>query len=430
MLQDGTPIFSLAERLFPICRSITGEGVRETLQIIAEQVPELTVHEVPTGTECFDWTVPQEWNIRDAWVIDPDGNKIIDFQEHNLHVVGYSVPVDQTLTLEQLDQHLHSLPEQPQAIPYVTSYYQPRWGFCLSHDQRQALRPGEYQVRIDSELKDGSLTYGEVVLPGESSEEVFLSTYVCHPSMGNNELSGPVVMTFLLKWLAALPQRRYTYRAVFIPETIGSIVYLSRNWQDMKEKVVAGFNISCVGDDRAYSYLPSRNEDTLADQVAKHVLEHTDANYQRYRFLDRGSDERQYCSPNIDLPVATVMRTKYGIYPEYHTSLDDLTVISPEGLFGGYTALKHCLEVLENNLRWKVTVSCEPQLGRRGLYPTLSEKGSADRTRRMMNLLAYADGKRTLLEIAEKIESPLWELLPIVEQLREHQLLEVAEASS
>lgn len=429
MLQDGTPIFSLAERLFPICRSITGDGVRETLRIIGEQVPELTVHEVPTGTECFDWTVPQEWNIRDACVIDPDGNKIIDFQQHNLHVVGYSVPVDETVSLEELDKHLHSLPDQPQAIPYVTSYYQPRWGFCLAHDQRQSLRPGDYRVLIDSDLKEGSLTYGEVVLPGESSQEVFLSTYVCHPSMGNNELSGPVVMTFLLKWLASLSHRRYTYRAVFIPETIGSIVYLSRNWQEMKERVVAGFNLSCVGDDRSYSYLPSRNENTLADQVAQHVLQHTDANYQRYRFLDRGSDERQYCSPNIDLPVATVMRTKYGVYPEYHTSLDDLTVISPEGLFGGYTALQHCLQVLENNLRVRVTVPCEPQLGRRGLYPTLSEKGSADLTRRMMNLLAYADGQRTLLEIAEKIESPMWELVPIVEQLLEHQLLEVLDSS-
>jgi aminopeptidase-like protein len=429
MLQDGTPIFSLAERLFPICRSITGNGVRETLRIIAEHVPELTVHEVPTGSQCFDWTVPEEWNIRDAWVIDPEGNKIIDFQQHNLHVVGYSVPVDKTVSLEELDQHLHSLPDQPQAIPYVTSYYQPRWGFCLTHHQRQSLQPGDYRVLIDSELKEGSLTYGEILLPGESSQEVFLSTYVCHPSMANNELSGPVVLTFLLKWLNSLPRRRYTYRAVFIPETIGSIVYLSRNWQAMKAQVIAGFNISCVGDDRAYSYLPSRTENTLADQVAQHVLQHTDENYHRYRFLDRGSDERQYCSPKIDLPVATVMRTKYGAYPEYHTSLDNLTVISPEGLFGGYTALQHCLQVLENNIRVSATVPCEPQLGRRGLYPTLSEKGSADLTRRMMDLLAYADGQRTLLEIAEKIETPMWELVPIVEQLLEHQLLEVLDSS-
>jgi len=429
MLQDGTPIFSLAERLFPICRSITGDGVRETLRIIAEHVPELTVHEVPTGSQCFDWTVPQEWNIRDAWVIDSDGNKIIDFQQHNLHVVGYSVPVDKTVSLEELDQHLHSLPDQPQAIPYVTSYYQPRWGFCLTHHQRQSLQAGDYRVLIDSELKEGNLTYGEILLPGESSQEVFLSTYVCHPSMANNELSGPVVLTFLLKWLNSLPRRRYTYRAVFVPETIGSIVYLSRNWQEMKARVIAGFNISCVGDDRAYSYLPSRTENTLADQVAQHVLQHTDENYHRYRFLDRGSDERQYCSPKIDLPVATVMRTKYGVYPEYHTSLDNLTVISPEGLFGGYTALQHCLQVLENNIRVSVMVPCEPQLGRRGLYPTLSQKGSGDRSRMMMNLLAYADGQRTLLEIAEKIESPMWELVPIVEQLVEHQLLEVLDPS-
>src|SRR5215831_4968818 len=289
----------LMTELFPICRSITGDGVRETLRIIQDHIP-LNIFEVPSGTKAFDWTVPKEWNIRDAFVLDPEGRKIIDFNESNLHVLGYSAPVAKSVTLTELQKHLHSLEEQPDAIPWVTSVYEERWGFCLAHNKRVQLKEGVYQVYIDSELKEGSLTYGEVITPGRSNKEIFISTYVCHPSMANNELSGPVVATMLAKWLASEP-RRFTYRIIFIPETIGSITYLSRNLESMKRNIVAGFNLTCVGDERAYSYLPSRKGSTLADKVALNVLRFKHPDFKEYSYLERGSDERQYCSPGVDL---------------------------------------------------------------------------------------------------------------------------------
>lgn len=422
MQEEGESIYALAEELFPICRSITGNGVRQTLNIIQRDLPEVKIYEVPSGETVFDWTVPKEWNIKDAYVIDPDGSKIIDFQRSNLHVVGYSTPINKTVSLNELQDHLYSLPEQPSAIPYITSYYQERWGFCLTHAQRESLKPGEYRVVIDSELTNGSLTYGELIIPGAQNQEVFLSTYICHPSLGNNELSGPVVTTYLAKWLLT-QKRKYTYRIIFIPETIGSIVYLSRNLDEMKSNIIAGFNVTCVGDNNGYSYLPSRQENTLADQVALHVLKNTHPDFHQYSFLDRGSDERQYCSPGVDLPVVSVMRSKYGTYPEYHTSLDDMDFISPAGLQGSYDILKRCIECIEANERLKVTVLGEPQLGKRGLYPTISTKKSGEQVRDMMNLISYADGSRSTLEIAEVINVPMWKLTPIIEKLKSESLL-------
>lgn len=429
----GESIHALARELFPICRSITGDGVRQTLRIIQRELPDLKIFEVASGVRCFDWTVPFEWNIRDAYILDPQGHKIVDFKQHNLHVVGYSIPVDQTVSLEELQQHLHSLPELPDAIPYVTSYYLERWGFCLTHRQRERLKPGNYRVRIDSALEPGHLTYGEWILPGESDREIFLSTYVCHPSMGNNELSGPTVTTYLAKWLLGLEKRRYTYRIIFIPETIGSILYVSRNLQQLKERVAAGFNVNCIGDERTYSYLPSRKGDALSDRVAQHVLRHLYPAFKRYSYLDRKSDERQYCSPGVDLPVASVMRSSYWHYPEYHTSKDDLTVITPAGLAGGFEALRLCLMCLERNETLKVSVMCEPQLGRRGLYPTLSIGGGSagevfDKVTAydILNLLAYSDGSLDLLKIADIIGKPFWDLFKIVDALKQEGILECA----
>src|SRR5208282_4581737 len=382
----GAQMHELAAELWPIPRSITGPGVRKTLEILQREMPGLTIQSVPTGTKCFDWTVPEEWSITEAFIENESGLRIVDFQKNNLHVVGYSVPVDEWLELEQLQPHLHSLPDQPNAIPYVTSYYSRRWGFCITENQRRALSPGCYRAVIRSELK-----YGEMLLRGESDEEILVSTYICHPSMANNELSGPVVTAALATWLSTLERRKYTYRILFIPETIGSIVYLSLNLQQLKSKTVAGYVVTCIGDDRSYSFLPSRGGDSLADMVAMHVLHHLAPGFRKYSFLDRGSDERQYCSPGVDLPVASVMRTKYGEFPEYHTSLDDLNFVTASGLAGGFLVYRRILECLESNCYPKATVLCEPQLGKRGLYPTLSNKNSATEVRAMINLLAYSD---------------------------------------
>jgi len=421
----GQAMHDLATRLFPICRSITGPGIRETLRILQEFIP-LQIHEVPTGTPVFDWTVPKEWTIRDAFIADSSGRRIVDFRRNNLHVVGYSTPVDRQMSLAELDEHLFSLPEQPGAIPYVTSYYKERWGFCLPHRQRLELKPDVYRVFIDSELKDGSLTYGECVFPGDTKKEIFLSTYVCHPSMANNELSGPVVAAFIGQWLQSRP-RRYTYRVVFIPETIGSLTYLSRHLEHLKKNVVAGFNISCVGDERAFSVVSSRYANTLADKIARHALASMSPDFKTYSFLDRGSDERQYCSPGVDLPLVGLCRSKYGTYPEYHTSLDDLTLVTPAGLAGGYEMVRRCLEVLETNHTYKVTCLGEPCLGKRGLYPTLSQKGSATTVRRMLDVIAYADGSNDLLSIAERIGASIWDLMPIAEQLQQADVLSVVD---
>ncbi|GLX77643.1 aminopeptidase [Thalassotalea insulae] len=423
MLDIGQEIFQLCQRLYPICRSITGNGVRETLSILKEYLPELSIHEVPTGTQCFDWQIPKEWNINDAYVIDPNGNKIISFKQSNLHVVGYSTPVNQKITLEALQPHLFSLPEQPNAIPYITSYYKEQWGFCLTESQRKELTDGIYHVYIDSNLTNGSLTYGELIIPGETSEEIFLSTYICHPSMANNELSGPAVTTFLAQWIKALSNRKYTYRIIFIPETIGSIAYLSKNLAKMKKNIVAGFNITCVGDDRAYSYLPSRKGNTLADRAAIHTLNHQVECFDRYSFLDRGSDERQYCSPGIDLPICSVMRSKYGCYPEYHTSLDNLSLISKEGLHGGYNTIKHAILAIEINEKYVTSILCEPQMGRRDLYPTTSTKSLDLEVKNMMDTITYCDGEADLLEIADQLNLPIWDVDQICQTLLSHHII-------
>lgn len=419
----GEMMHEQCKTLFPIYRSITGDGFRQSLAILGERWSELKIVEIPTGTKSFDWDVPKEYNIKDAYIIAPNGEKICDFEQSNLHVLGYATPVNKVVSLEELQAHLFSLPEQPNAIPYITSYYKERWGFCIKHEEREKLVEGNYRVVIDSELKDGHLTYGELIIKGRTDKEIFLSTYLCHPSMANNELSGPVVTSALADWILSLTEREYTYRIVFIPETIGSITYLSRNLEVMQKNIIAGFNITCIGDDRCYSYLPSRDGHTLSDRAVIHALTYIDPEFKRYTWLDRGSDERQYCAPGVDLPVATVMRSKYGEYPEYHTSLDDLNVVTATGLEGGFNAAKQAINIVENNVYLKVNVLGEPQLGKRGLYPNLSTKESGSTVRAMMNLISYCDGSKTLLDIAELIGEPFYKLENILKPLVEHGLI-------
>ena len=424
----GNRIHKLAKKLWPINRSITGSGVVETLNILKMVVPELKIKSFKSGSKVFDWKIPPEWEIKSAWVKDPTGKTIIDFSKNNLHLVGYSAPINKTIKLEKLNRHLHSIKEQPNAIPYVTSYYEKNWGFCLKHSIRKKLKKGNYRVFIDSKFKkNGKLSYGEILIPGKSKKEIFLSTYICHPSMANNELSGPCVVIYLANWIKNLKNRRYSYRIVLVPETIGSIAYLSKNYKAMKRKIIAGYNICCIGDERNYSYLPSRNSNTLSDFAAKHVLKWKVKKFKTYTWLDRGSDERQYCAPGIDLPVASVMRTKYLDYPEYHTSLDNLKkVVTPKGLNGGFNILKEILIVLEQNIIPRYTILCEPQLSKRNLYSKISKKNLKSKNSYMiLHLLSLSDGKTSLIEIAEKCSMPIWKINNIITKLLKHKLIEI-----
>ena len=419
ILKDyGPDMYHWATDLFPINRSLTGSGVRQTLDYLRNIIPNLEVHSVASGTKVFDWIIPDEWHVQEAWIKAPDGRKIVDFSEHNLHLVGYSVPISAKMSLSSLKTKLISLPELPTAIPYATSYYNKDWGFCISHKQLNELEEGDYEVLIDSKLFKGCLNYGEVYIPGDLSDEVLISTYICHPSMANNELSGPVVATALAKILEQSNKNRYSYRFVFVPETIGAIAYIHKNLASLKDKVIAGFNLTCIGDDREYSFLPSRNGSTLSDRAARLALrEASGNNVKHYSWLERGSDERQYCSPGVDLPIASIMRSKYGEYPEYHTSLDNLDVISPTGLAGGLTAVYNTIDIIEKNARPLVNCLCEPQLGKRGLYENLSVINPKANSRNLLNIISLSDGTNDLIDLCDKLELPfkaVWELTELL----------------
>lgn len=441
----GKKAHSLAKELWPINRSLTGEGVRNTLKIIKKKIPELQIHSVKTGKQVFDWTVPKEWHVTEAWIKSPNGKKICDFKNNNLHLVGYSCPVHLKLSKEELIKKIYTIPKMPNAIPYMTTYYKSDWGFCLTENQKKKLPKGLYEVCIKSKLFNGVLNYGELLIKGSSDKEIFLSTYICHPSMANDQLSGICVTTFLADWIKRKKNKKYSFRIVFIPETIGSIVYLSKNLNYMKKKIIAGFNIACVGDEKNYSYLPSRSGDTLSDKIAQHVLKNIDKNYVKFNWSDRGSDERQYCAPKVDLPIASIMRTKYGFYKEYHTSLDNLDkVVTEKGLEGGYEVLRLAIEAIENNFYPETNILGEPQMGKRDLFPKTEKKYHKDKTstkfgRRnflslkhqndfyhlMMNTISWSDGKHSLLEIAEKCEVPIWTLYPIIEVLKKKKIIKL-----
>ena len=397
-------IYKFAESIINFPRSLTGHGVRRTLHEIKKIIPNLKIKSIKSNTKVFDWRIPKEWKVNDAYIITPDGKKICNFKKNNLHLLGYSIPINKIVTKKELLKKLYSLPNQPNAIPYVTSYYERNWGFCISENERKKLKNGNYKVFIDTELFNGNLNYGEFLLKGKSQKEVFLSTYICHPSLANNEISGPSLLTYLAKWISKIKGRRYSYRIIFIPETIGSIAYLSKNLKVLKKNMRYGFNISCVGDNRNYSYLQSRDGHSLTDKLAKYVLKKKKLKYTSYNWLSRGSDERQYCSPGVDLPVCSLMRTKHGLYKEYHTSLDKLgTVVTSQGLNGSFELYKSCISQIEKNLIPKTNIICEPQMGKRDLYPNISTKTSGIKTKSMMDILTFCDGHHSINDINTKV---------------------------
>ena len=419
-------LIKFCKDLYEVPRSLTGKGVVETLEYIQEIIP-LEIKQVKSGTKVFDWTVPPEWNINDAYVIDVKTNKkVIDFKKHNLHVVGYSTPIDTEVDYEELLKHLYYLEDQPNAIPYITSYYSERWGFCLTFNQFKSLnKTTKYKVYIGSDLDPkGNLTYGEYFIKGEVDQEIFFSSYICHPQMVNNELSGPSVLTGIAESLLN-KDNYYSYRFVLIPETIGSIVYLSEKLDVLKKNVIGGYNISCVGDERSWGLVPSRYGNNLSDRIAEHTLKKHYPDFIKYSWLDRGSDERQYCSPGVDLPISSITRTKFGEYPEYHTSLDNFDVVTEKGLNDSLLLYLKCVDIFEKNRFYpKVKVFCEPQLGKRGLYPNISTKESGNIVRNMMNFISYCDGSNSILEISEICGIDFEESFGYFTKMKENGLME------
>jgi aminopeptidase-like protein len=431
-LQNPHEVASAMECLFDdlwsINRSLTGEGNRQSLKILQTIVEKLYIREIPSGNQCFDWQIPPEWNIREAWIKSPSGEKIVDFSNHNLHVVGYSQPIAGRFSLSELKPHLHTLPELPQAIPYLCSYYSKYWGFCLSHEQFLTLEEGEYQVLIDADFNDsGSMSVGEVVLSGETDREILFSTYICHPSMANNELSGPILTAMLYQQLAKIKHRKYTYRFLFAPETIGAIWYLSEYGQRLQDKLEAGFVVTTVGDAGSYHFRHSRKADSLADRAISAVLKAETIDVIEEDFDVDGSDERQYCSPGFNLPVASLCRTQYGKYPEYHTSLDNKDFISFPAMAETLQVYLNMVNLLENNAHYKTTVSyCEPMLGKRNLHPKLTSKTGTDPAylSAMKWLLNLSDGSFDLIAIVQRTGLTIQTLLEARDRLIDVGLLE------
>ena len=421
LAEVGASLHAFATELYPVCRSITGDGIRRTLAMIGERIP-LHIVETPTGTPVFDWTVPKEWNIRGAYIQGPAGNRIVDFQDHNLHVLNYSAPVDGTVPLSELKTHLHTLPERPGWIPYRTSYYQENWGFCMAHSEAEALEEGDYRVCIDSTLENGSLTYGECYLPGQFPDEVLISCHACHPSLANDNLSGLGVATFLAQYLSGR-DLRYSYRFLFIPGTIGAITWLARN-RDAASRVRHGLVLTCIGDSGGFHYKKSRQGVAEIDRAVAHVLRHQNETHEILEFSPYGYDERQYCSPGFNLPVGCLMRSVWGTFPEYHTSADNLDFIRPNALAGSLRVCTAVVDLLEGNRSYKnLQPYCEPQLGRRNLYRSTGGDTIATEINARLWVLNFSDGEHSLLDIAERSGLPFSAILDAANVLVENQLL-------
>ena len=422
---NSSAIEQLFDELWPICRSITGDGLRESFNILQKIIP-LKLREVPSGTQVFDWTVPEEWNINEAYIITPDGDKIADFKVNNLHVVNYSIPVDKELTFEELDTHLYYKEDLPQAVPYITSYYKKRWGFCLKYDTYKDLpRDGIYRVKIDSSLQKGSLTYGDLLLPGELEEEILFSSYLCHPSMANNELSGPITLAFLYQELKKIKNRKYSIRFVIAPETIGAICYLQNNKKELLNKVKAGFVLTCCGDNGSITYKKTRREQSITDRITEHVLGNSDQNFDTLPFDPLGSDERQYSSPGFNLPVGVMMRTPFSKYPQYHTSLDNKSLMNFDKMVDLIKVIGDIVKSFDLNAPYVNQIKYgEPFLGKRNLFEDLSTKLShSDLITLRMRLLNYLDGERDLLSICDKYGYSILDVKNEVEQLLKNRLI-------
>jgi aminopeptidase-like protein len=424
---DGDPemggaLYALVEELYPICRSITGNGVRRTLEVLARYVP-LAVCEVPSGTTVLDWTVPKEWNIRDAWIADSRGSRVVDFRASSLHVVSYSVPVRARMSLEALRPHLHALPDRPDVVPYRTSYYDERWGFCLSQRQLDALAPGEYDVCIDSTLEDGSLTYGEFVVPGTTDEEILVSAHVCHPSLCDDNLSGIAVSVHLARALAAAPKRRYPVRFLYAPGTIGAITWLARN-RERAASVRHGLTLTCLGDAHPFTYKKTVGGSAEVDRAAAHVLGASGLAHNVIDFFPYGYDERQYNSPGFRMNVGSLMRGRHGQFPEYHTSADNLAFVTPARMAESFDVLAKVIDVLQGNAVYEnLAPFGEPQLGRRGLYRAIGGTNIADLQLALLWVLSLSDGKHSLLDVAERAHMDFRTIRAAADALIAHGLL-------
>tara|TARA_Y100001968_G_scaffold328607_1_gene376129 strand:- start:8156 stop:9448 length:1293 start_codon:yes stop_codon:yes gene_type:complete len=423
-------MYELAQLLFPIARSLTGKGIRESFNIISEIHPEFKTISFYTGEKVGDWQIPEEWVINDAYIELENGTRICEFNKCNLYIVGYSIPINVLISFQELKQHLHYREDLPDAIPYVTSYYGRNWGFCLSYEQYKKLKQQEkYKCVIDSELKSGQLDLIEAKVPSttKSNKDIFFSSYLCHPSMANNELSGPVLIAEITKYIKSFKSRKYNYRFVLLPETIGSIAYLSKNLEELKDKVICGFNLSCCGDNLRYTHLKSPYGNNIADMALSSALINKDSVYTK-SFLERGSDERQYCSPKVNLPICGFSRSKYGDYPEYHTSLDNLDFISQKGLEGSFEVIKSIIDAFELGLYPKIKCIGEPQLGKRGLYSNLSKcnyKTERDSISMRMDIIAYCNGTTSAFEIALITSIELSIVVEELKLLSQHNLIEL-----
>lgn len=425
-------IYKIGKKIFFINRSITGKGVKKTLLIFKKEIKKLKIKNLRSGTKVFDWKIPPEWNVEEAYIKDKFGKKIIDIKNNNLHLVGYSTPTRSILKKKNLLKRIHSIKKQPNAIPYLTSYYKKYWGFCETHKKKREIEKNyndndKFFIKINSKFnKKGSLTYGELIIPGKSKKEILISTYICHPQMANNEISGPLVSLALANYFSRKRNQK-TLRFLFLPETIGSIAYINKNLYSLKQNVIAGYVLSCVGDEKSYSLLKTKYPYSISNLAAQEAFKTLKVNYNTYSFLERGSDERQFNSPKIDLPIASIMRTKYGKFPEYHTSLDDFNLVTINGLNGAYKVVKKTIDILMKKIIPVSKIICEPQLSKKKLYETLNEKKISKQkilSRRILDFLQYSDGKNDIFQISKYIKCTFNETKKIYKILLKEKLLE------